>query len=64
MAGQNVKLLLGTLLVVTLSRDAHTQPEGNALDAGFPNLLVELRVEADILGALKPISTKSYKVCM
>ena len=47
-----VELLLGTLLVVTLPRDAHAQPEGNALDTGLPHLLVELGVEADVLGAL------------
>jgi hypothetical protein len=39
-----VQLLLGTLLVVTLTADAHTQTERNALDAGFPHLLVELGV--------------------
>ena len=47
-----VELLLGTLLVVTLPRDAHTQPEWNALDARLPHLLVQLRIEADVLGAL------------
>lgn len=39
-----VELLLGALLVVTLTRDADTEAEGNALDAGFPDLLVELGV--------------------
>jgi hypothetical protein len=43
-----VQLLFGTLLIVTLTRDADTEPEGNALDAGFPDLLVQLRVEADV----------------
>lgn len=47
-----VQLLLSTLLVVTLSGDADTETVGNALDAGFPDLLVELGVEADVLGAL------------
>jgi hypothetical protein len=47
-----VKLLLGALLVVTLTADADTETERNALDAGFPDLLVQLGVEADILGAL------------
>lgn len=47
-----VQTLLGTLLVVTLARDADTQAEGNALNTGFPNLLVELGVDADVLGAL------------
>jgi hypothetical protein len=48
-----VQLLLGALLVVTLAADAHTQTEGNTLDTGFPDLLVQLGVEADVLGALK-----------
>ena len=39
-----VQLLLGTLLVVTLSGDADTETERNALDAGFPDLLVELGI--------------------
>jgi hypothetical protein len=48
-----VELLLGALLVVTLTADADTETKGNALDAGFPDLLVQLGVEADILGALQ-----------
>lgn len=47
-----VESLLGALLVVTLAGDADTEAEGNALDTGFPDLLVQLGVEADILGAL------------
>ena len=47
-----VELLLGTLLVVTLTRDADTEAERNALDTALPDLLVELGVEADIVGAL------------
>jgi hypothetical protein len=47
-----VQLLLGTLLVVSLTGNADAQAERNALDAGFPYLLVELGVEADVLGAL------------
>ena len=39
-----VELLLGTLLVVTLSGDADTETERNALDAGLPDLLVKLGV--------------------
>jgi hypothetical protein len=39
-----VKLLLGALLVVTLTADADTETEGNALDASLPDLLVELGV--------------------
>lgn len=54
-----VELLLGALLVVTLAGDANAETEGNALDAGFPDLLVKLGVEADVLGALnrqKPLA--------
>jgi hypothetical protein len=47
-----IELLLGTLLVVTLTGDANTKPEWYALDAGFPDLLVELGINADVLGAL------------
>lgn len=47
-----VQTLLGTLLVVTLAGDADTEAEGDTLDTGFPDLLVELGVEADVLGAL------------
>jgi hypothetical protein len=47
-----VKLLLGALLVVTLTRDADTEAEGDTLDAGLPDLLVQLGVEADVGGAL------------
>jgi len=47
-----VELLLGALLVVTLTRDADTETEWDALDTRLPDLLVELGVEADIVGAL------------
>lgn len=47
-----VKLLLGTFLVVTLAADADTETEGDTLDTSFPDLLVQLGVEADVLGAL------------
>jgi hypothetical protein len=47
-----VQLLLGALLVVTLTRDADTETERNTLDTGLPDLLVELGVETDVLGAL------------
>lgn len=47
-----VQTLLCTLLVVTLARDTDTQAEGDTLDTGFPDLLVQLGVEADVLGAL------------
>ena len=39
-----VELLLGALLVVTLTGDADTETERNALDTGLPDLLVELGV--------------------
>lgn len=47
-----VQLLLGALLVVALAGDADADAEGDALDAGLPHLLVQLGVEADVLGAL------------
>jgi hypothetical protein len=47
-----VKLLLGAFLVVTLAADADTETEGDALDTGFPDFLVQLGVEADVFGAL------------
>lgn len=47
-----VQLLLGALFIVTLTRDADTKAEWDALDSGFPDLLVQLRVKADILSAL------------
>jgi len=39
-----VELLLGALLVVTLTGDADTEAERNALDTGLPDLLVKLGV--------------------
>jgi hypothetical protein len=47
-----VQLLLGALLVVSLSADTHAQSEWNALDAALPDLLVQLRVETDVAGSL------------
>lgn len=47
-----VQLLLGTLLVVALPRDAYPESIGDAFDAGFPDFLVELWVETDVGGAL------------
>lgn len=47
-----VKLLLCALLIITLSRDAHTESVRNTLDTLLPDLLVQLRIEADVLGAL------------
>ena len=54
-----VELLLGAILVVTLTRDADTEAERNALDAGLPDLLVQLGVEADVGGALGDVSKDS-----
>lgn len=48
-----VQTLLGTLLVVTLAGDADAETEGDALDTGFPDFLVQLGVEADVFGALQ-----------
>ena len=48
-----VELLLGAFLVVAFSADADTQAKRHALDAGFPDLLVQLRVQADVVGALE-----------
>ena len=42
------KLLLSTLLVVSLSRDADSDSVRNALDTTLPELLVQLGVESDI----------------
>ena len=47
-----VQLLLRALLVVTFPRDTHAQSVGDTLDAGFPDFLVQLRVEADVFCAL------------
>lgn len=47
-----VKLLLGTLLVVTLSRDTDSESVWDTLDSGLPDLLVQLWVEADVGCAL------------
>lgn len=47
-----VETLLSTLLVVTLAGNADAQAERDTLDAGLPDLLVELGVEADVLGTL------------
>lgn len=47
-----VELLLGILLVVTLTGDADTETEGDTLDAALPDLLVQLGVKTDVLGTL------------
>lgn len=47
-----VQLLLGALLIVSLPGDPHAESVGNALNAAFPDLLVELGVETDVGGAL------------
>lgn len=48
-----VKLLLGTLLVVSLSGNSHADSVVDTLDTLLPDLLVELGVDADIGGTLK-----------
>lgn len=50
-----VQTLLGTLLVVTLAGDANTETEGDTLDTGLPDLLVESGVETDVLGTLRAL---------
>jgi hypothetical protein len=47
-----VELLFRALLVVSLTRYAHTKTERYTLDAGFPDLLVQLRIETNIRCAL------------
>lgn len=47
-----VQLLLGTLLIVTSSRNADTQSVGDTLDTVLPNLLVQSGVQTDIRGTL------------
>ena len=47
-----VQLLLRTLLVVSLSRDADTESVWNTLDTSFPDLLVQLGIETNIGGTL------------
>ena len=47
-----VKLLLGVLLVVTLTGDADAEAVRHTLDAALPDLLVQLGVEADVGGTL------------
>lgn len=51
-----VKSVLGSLLVVTLARNADTETEWDTLDAGLPHLLVQQWVETDILSSLHQIS--------
>lgn len=43
------ELLLGVLLVVSLSRDSESHSVGNTLDSSLPQLLVESGVESDVL---------------
>lgn len=53
---EGVELLLALLVVVTLTSDADTETVRDTLDAGFPDLLVELGVKADVLGTHSPLS--------
>ena len=47
-----VELLLGVLLVVASSADAHADSVGDTLDTLLPHLLVQLGVDADISSLL------------
>lgn len=47
-----VQLLLGTLLIVTSSRNADAQSVADTLDTVLPNLLVQSGVQTDIRGTL------------
>ena len=47
----DVKLLLGVLIVVPLPLESHTDPSRQVLDAEFPDLLVELGVDPDVVDA-------------
>lgn len=47
-----VQPLLGTLLVVSLSRDPHAESVRDTLDSCLPDLLVELRIQTNIGRAL------------
>lgn len=48
-----VELLGCALLIVSLSGDAYADAERDTLDSRLPDLLVQLRVDTDILGTLK-----------
>lgn len=47
-----VQLLLGILLIVSSSADAHTESVGNSLNTLLPDLLVQCGIDADISGLL------------
>ena len=48
-----VKFLLRTFLIIAFSRYANTQSERYSLDAGFPDFLIQLRVQANITSSLR-----------
>lgn len=48
-----VELLGCALLIVSLSGDAYADAERDTLDSRLPDLLVQLRVDTDILGTLE-----------
>ena len=50
-----VQSLLGVFLVVSLSADSDTESVWDTLDSLFPDLLVQLRVKANIFCALNRI---------
>ena len=47
-----VQLLFRTFLVISLSRYPHAQSVRYTFDTCLPDLLVELRVQADVFGSL------------
>lgn len=53
--------MLRSLLVVTLATDAYADAVWHALDPLLPDLLVQLRVDADILSSL--VGKKSQSAC-
>lgn len=57
-----VQLLRGVLLVVTSAGNADTESEGAALDTLLPDLLVQLGVDADILGSL--LQNRMLAICV
>lgn len=57
-----VQFLLGTLLVVSLSRNPNPHTEWHTLDTRFPDFFVQLWVEADIFRTLCHVLKSARKV--
>ena len=49
--GKGVKLLIGLLVLVALAAESDTDAGGGLANTGGPDVLVELGVDADVLGA-------------